>query len=267
MAGLAIKLTLGIILLGDSADDEWPEPVFRAVQRDAARLAGGDFMTADIQVPDRLADPAPVSVDDPDAVFLDLAERHKLALKHWEAEEPDGPERTKRREAADVIEVEIRNRPAVGCLGLAVKIRFFLENFSEPAERAGWQWDGAEWHTNEQMLVNAYTNAMRLAGTTAETVGGGLVIAADQPVDPHVALETEYLAAREAEGDEPDPGATDRVIAIECRIITTPATSAAGLAFKLQIVSQWWDICECGHEDDAINLMRADLDRLRHASL
>ena len=42
LIGVAIKLALAVRLLGDGegADDDWPTPIFRAVQKDAARLVG-----------------------------------------------------------------------------------------------------------------------------------------------------------------------------------------------------------------------------------
>ena len=42
LVGVANKLALAVKLLGDGdgADDDWPTPVFRAAQNDAARLVG-----------------------------------------------------------------------------------------------------------------------------------------------------------------------------------------------------------------------------------
>ncbi len=67
-------------------------------------------------------------------------------------------------QTAKRIEAEIRDRPAAGYLGIAVKVRFFLENYAEGSEVIGWRWETSKWGPAEQVLANAYADAARLGG-------------------------------------------------------------------------------------------------------
>ncbi len=67
-------------------------------------------------------------------------------------------------QAAKGIEAEIRDRPAAGFLGIAAKVRFFLEHYADGSEARGWRWETATWSPAEQILANAHADAARLAG-------------------------------------------------------------------------------------------------------
>ena len=106
----------------------------------------------------------PANASGPDAVFLDLAARRAQIIAEWKRTEEGSPRYEALWAEAEKVELEIRDRPAAGLLGIAVKLRYHLQHYAEGAGTRGWRFEDEELSWEDQFIANAYADAMRLAG-------------------------------------------------------------------------------------------------------